>query len=224
MGSLVATSVPLVLAALAGVLLYSVPDAQAAHSHAHAPPLEEPIPPIPINFDVVERDGEPIAGIDWLAPQLADASEHYTKLGLRFAVVSLRHHAGAQRVETRGDRDSFNYLYVYGSVNVFVVEALKDIDTTSTYERGVVWGDENDRAKKYIFMQAGSPPGVLTHEMGHILGLPHSHQIDNVMSYSRSHQQSPFFVPYQGAVMRAYARKYFQTHWLIEPPADKTVE
>ncbi len=192
---------------------------------AGKPEPTTPVAPLPLDFAVVDKGGAPVAGIEWLAPQLANAAAMYAKLGLRFAVMSVRRFDGKPRIETRKDRDDLGKYYQHGYINVFIVEALKDIDTASDYERGVCWGDENHTAiSKYIIIQAGSPPGVLTHEMGHMLGLPHSHQIDNVMSYSRSKKRPPFFMPNQAAIMRAYARKYYEMGFLQPAPEEKVVK
>ena len=188
-------------------------------------PASAPVAPLPLDFAVVDKDGAPVAGIEWLAPQLANAASQYAKLGLRFAVMSVRRFAGNPRIETRKDRDELGQYYQHGYINVFIVEALRDIDTAGDYERGVCWGDEKHTAiAKYIIIQAGSPPGVLTHELGHMLGLGHSHQVDNVMSYSRSKKRVPFFMPIQAAEMRAYAKKLYQMGFLQPGPEDKVVK
>ena len=184
-----------------------------------------PLAPLPLDFAVVDKEGAPVAGIEWLAPQLANAAAQYAKLGLRFAVMSVRRFAGKPRIETRKDRDELGKYYQHGYINVFVVEALKDIDTASDYERGVCWGDEKHTAiAKYIILQAGSPPGTLTHEMGHMLGLPHTPQVDNVMSYARSKKRTPFFLASQAAVMRGYAREYYRMGFLQPAPEEKVVK
>ena len=158
-------------------------------------------------------DGKAVATDEWLSAQVATAGELFAPFGVAFErTAGPPLDAAAARVETRADRDAFASHRAPHTIDVFVVESLRDVDTPERMRRGVHWHAPS--GAHYLIVVGSAPPSVLAHELGHYFGNPHSSVVDNVMSYERS-GAPVFFDPQQGARIAARARAYVRTGELL---------
>jgi hypothetical protein len=138
---------------------------------------------IGIQLHVSVADSHLIAAPDWLASQLATANRHFAPVDIGFQVVGID--ALPERtahIATRGDRDDLaaNGLGS-GVIHTFIVGRLDDIDRDGEIIRGVTWRTRKDE-RKYIIVSSAAPDRVLTHELGHFFGLPHSTSAMSIMN------------------------------------------
>jgi hypothetical protein len=168
-------------------------------------------PPLATTFSLrvsvaVDDAGKPVAGAEWLASEIDSAESLFAPFGVRFAKVDGDPLAPPlARVETRADRNAFASHVAPHVIDVFVVQSLRDVDDPSQMRRGVHWHAPS--GAHYVILVAKAPVTVLAHELGHYFGNPHSHVVDNVMSYERS-GAPVFFDADQGKVIAARARAY----------------
>ena len=107
---------------------------------------------------------------------------------------------------TREDRDALGAYRTPGTIDAFVVRGLVDVDTPPLPRRGVHWRDRTRRGVRYVIVVADASPWVLSHELGHYFGNPHSDVPGNLMSYTRA-KGDPFLDAVQlGRVRRSAAR------------------
>jgi hypothetical protein len=176
----------------------------------------DPLPAIPV---LIRAAGEslPTAFID---EQLAAASTLLAGADLRFTEVGARGLLAASHamLETRDDRDAFAKYFVRGTVNVFVVQSLRDVDDPSRLRKGVTWRCLRALAKRYVIVSTESPPPVLAHELGHFFSLGHSRVKNNLMSYEREEGATIFLDAAQTRAVRATARAQFANGDLAAAP------
>jgi len=161
----------------------------------------------------VDDAGKPLARPEWLAAELEAAQVLFVPFGVRFTKTDgPALDARLAHVETRADRDALAMRVAPHVVDVFVVDSLRDVDDTSQMRRGVHWHAPS--GVHYLILVASAPTTVLAHELGHYFGNPHSHVIDNVMSYERS-GAPVFFDADQGKRIAAKARDYVRSGELL---------
>jgi hypothetical protein len=173
-------------------------------------------PPFPLVFSsAVDEAGRPLLTDDWLDAELDAAQTLFATFGVRFShtrgpVLD----AWLAHVESRADRDALAGRAQPQVVNVFVVGSLRDVDDPTQMRRGVHWHAPGRERTHYVIVVATAPPTVLAHELGHFFGNPHSHVVDNVMSYERS-GAAVFFDAEQGRRIAARARDYLRSADLL---------
>jgi hypothetical protein len=118
-------------------------------------------------------------------------------------------------METRADRNTLASHGTPGVNDVFVVGSLRDVDDPARQRRGVHWHASS--GAHYLILVASAPATVLAHELGHYFGNPHSHVLDNVMSYERS-GAPVFFDVEQGKRIAARANAYVKSGELASLP------
>lgn len=152
-------------------------------------------------------DGAPVVGTAFVDAQLARTRELFASHGVSFVEVGTRDAVDARFAApvTRADRDAFAALLVRGSIDVFFVASLRDVDDPRQDRMGVTWRKLSDLSRKYVIVSAAAGPTTLAHELGHYLGLPHVAQRNNLMSYDRD-GGTVFLEAPQGATMRRTAR------------------
>jgi hypothetical protein len=162
---------------------------------------------------VTDDQGRTIAHEDWLGAQLATAQALFAPFAVGFAKIDgAPLEARVARVETRGDRDAFAAHTAAHSIDVFIVESLRDVDEPGRMRRGVHWHAPG--GAHYVILIATAPPAVLAHELGHYFGNPHSPVADNVMSYRRT-GAPVFFDAEQGQRITTRARAYVRSGELL---------
>lgn len=156
----------------------------------------------------------------WLDAQIARANELFAPAAVRFRwTIEKTLDPAHAEMHSREDRDALAALgEKNGFVDVFVVDALEDVDEPGRMRRGVVWTHKPD-GKRYVVLARGSFIGVLGHELGHFFGNPHTSVPDNLMSYTRT-GGSVSFDDAQIARARAFATRFVATGRLVDvgPP------
>lgn len=120
----------------------------------------------------------------WLDLQLSEANRLFAPADLAFTVSELvalpDHH---REVRTRQDRDALGHdRFATGTIDVYLVAYLGDVDLPGQEIRGVHWRSRRDRSRRFVIVSTISPPKVLAHELGHFFGLPHSRYPESIMN------------------------------------------
>lgn len=155
----------------------------------------------------------PVASDDWLATQLNEANRLFRPSGVGFELAERTHLTGAPtHIPDRRTRDTLGRRrFARGTVQVYVVSRLDDVDIRGEEIRGVHWRDRANRKRRWIILSAISPRLVLAHELGHFFGLRHSKHRGSVMNKSRA-DPTPYrervFVPAERERITKRARRY----------------
>jgi hypothetical protein len=123
------------------------------------------------------------------------------------------------RLETRDDRNKLSALLTAGSVDVFLVTSLRDVDDPRLYRRGVTWTHyaTPKAIGPYIVLAEPASPSTLAHELGHFFGLRHVPTKNNLMSYDRS-EGDEFLDERQLATVKGLASARLKSKWLVAVP------
>lgn len=153
-----------------------------------------------VQVHVAQKDGTPVATDAWLKAQWGSVRTLLGPAGIDFAphVVATESKPLPRILETRADRDGLKHFLVAKTLNVFVVESLKDVDEENRQRMGVHW---RAGGSHFVIVATYAVPGgapcppqyrcsetsaLLAHELGHFFGLGHDDRADNVMSYTRA--------------------------------------
>jgi hypothetical protein len=184
----------------------------------HVAPVIE-APTFPLSIAVAVTDGKPARDDAWIAQQVDDANELYSRTHIRFRWTLRREISAAfASMHTRADRDSLAPLVEGNVIDVFVVAALEDVDEPGRYRKGVAWTSK-PAGKRFLILSGAAPRTVLAHELGHFFGNGHSDVADNLMSYART--GAPVFLDdAQIARADAFADRFLATGRLYDvgPP------
>lgn len=141
-----------------------------------------------VTLHVARGDGGPVAEVDWLWGQLAEANRLFEPAGVRFRPLAgppltdpgpvIAKVAGRNALATRAVAD--------GTIHVFVVDRLADKSRAGVWIAGVHWryagSDSALSGRRYIIVaRAAARADTLAHELGHFFGLPHAAPEDNLM-------------------------------------------
>lgn len=142
---------------------------------------------IGLRVHVPVTDAGPIAKPEWIERQVASANEHFAPLDTGFQIVGVEPlPASAERVEDRAERTSFGPLTKGRVIDVFITGHLDDIDTPGAMAFGVTWWVTGD--KKLVIVSTQAWERTLTHELGHVFGLPHSKYPISIMNKTKREQ------------------------------------
>jgi hypothetical protein len=171
---------------------------------------------LPIALTVAETDGAPVVDEAWIAERMAQADAIFAPAGLAFRIRE-RAAMGAPHVamEDRSDRHALAERLAPGSINVFVVGSLRDVDEPSRMRQGVHWRSPRVPGSHYVILSSVAGPSTLAHELGHFFGNPHSAVVNNIMSYERDGAVPPFFDAAQLRRIRARARHFLAAGELV---------
>jgi hypothetical protein len=177
---------------------------------------------VPITLHVAQSGGAPVVDEAFVAERIARANEIFAVHSVQFAVkdrkpLAERHAA----METRADRDALGEYFARGTVHVFCVASLRDVDEADRMRRGVHWRSTTHPGAHYVILSSIAGVDVLAHELGHYLGNPeHSEVAGNLMSYEHT-EVTPFLDAAQAARLRRRLRTYLSTRELVPLPAAK---
>jgi hypothetical protein len=172
----------------------------------------QPAPPLrllPLVVHVVDVDGKPVAGAEFVQERLERANVIFAPYRVGFLLEQrLPLPAAHAHLETRADRDALAKYVHKHVIDWFVVESLRDVDEPERIRRGVHW-HARESAAHYVILSTLGGPDVLAHELGHYLGnAEHSPTPGNLMSYERGNVP-PFLDVTQLARMERALRNYF---------------
>ena len=177
--------------------------------------LAPPAPPIrvvPLRITIAQGPAGPVAPTTFVDAQVRAANEIFAPHRLRFDAV-VRAAPGTTEVVSRADRDAWISQVgasAKGSIEVFVVARLMDVDEPGRVRRGVHWRERKrgrSTGRRGILLAAYAGPSILAHELGHALGHPgHTELEDDLMSYRRTGTRLPTLRPAIGRLMYGTAR------------------
>ena len=171
---------------------------------------------LPLTLHIAERAGVPVVDDAFITARVARANEIFAPYDVQFTVTSRvaleeRHAAMA----SRADRDALGEYFTRGTIHVFLVESLLDVDQPDRVRRGVHWLSATCRGAHYVILSSIAGVSVLAHELGHYLGNPqHSDDPGNLMSYQHT-EVLPFLDTAQIGRLRRRLRQYLTTKELV---------
>lgn len=118
--------------------------------------------------------------IGWLTDQIAAANERLRVVRAGVQVVAVAELPTDQRdVQTVGQRTALGLRGAQAPMRWFVVDRLIDDTDPKQQRKGVTWRN----GKQFWVIEANSAwRWVLAHELGHVLGLPHSTEAASIMN------------------------------------------
>jgi hypothetical protein len=124
---------------------------------------------------VVTPDG-PAQDVAWVTGQIEQAHRHFALIDTSFEVVAAEELPASElEIDSREERDALGHdRFTRGVVHVFVVGRLADVDIAGNEIRGVHWRERADRTHRWVILSKIAGDLVLSHELGHFFGLPHS--------------------------------------------------
>lgn len=171
---------------------------------------------LPVTLHIVQRAGTPVVDDAFVAERFARANQIFAPYGVQFEVrerkpIDERHAA----LETRADRNALGTYFARGTLHLFCVASLRDVDEADRMRRGVHWHSTTRAGAHYVIVSSIAGVDVLAHELGHYLGNPeHSDVAGNLMSYEHT-EVLPFLDDTQQAKLRRRLKTYLSTKELV---------
>ena len=124
---------------------------------------------------VVTPDG-PIQTAEWMRQQVEQVHRHFSLIDTNLEIVAADALPATDlEIDDRDERDALGHdKFSRGVVHVFVVGRLADVDVAGQEIRGVHWRERADRTRRWVILSKIAGSLVLSHELGHFFGLPHS--------------------------------------------------
>lgn len=137
-----------------------------------------------LHLHVVAAAEGPVQTVQWVSEQVAAANARFREIDVNFEVVAADAlPASDLEIDDKAERDALgDPRFTRGVAHVFVVGRLADIDIAGNEIRGVHWRFRKDRARRWVILSKIAGSLVLTHELGHFFGLPHSDYDISVMN------------------------------------------
>ncbi len=134
---------------------------------------------------VVHKDGTPVVDAAWLDAQIAHANRLFKPVSVGFFRVApfRKLPASYASTNTRAQRDAIGGAWARGSIHVFIVEHLANVDDPGEIN-GVHWRNRANRSQRWILLSSIAWELTLAHEIGHFFGLPHSEYLISIMNKS----------------------------------------
>lgn len=112
----------------------------------------------------------------WVRAQVEQADRHFALIDTSFEIVAADAVPASElEIDDRAERDALgHHRFTRGVVHVFVVGRLADVDIPGNEIRGVHWRERADRSRRWVILSRIAGSLVLSHELGHFFGLPHS--------------------------------------------------
>jgi hypothetical protein len=128
-----------------------------------------------LHLHVVVTPEGPVQSAEWVRAQVEQAHRHFALIDTSFEVVAVDAlPAGELEIDDRDERDALGAgRFSRGVVHVFVVGKLANVDEPGEI-RGVHWRERADRTRRWVILSKIAGSLVLSHELGHFFGLPHS--------------------------------------------------
>lgn len=129
-----------------------------------------------IHLHLVSTSDGPVQSVEWVRQQVEQADRHFSLIDTNLEVVAVDTVPASElEIDTRDERDALGHdRFTRGVVHVFVVGRLADVDIEGQEIRGVHWRERADRTRRWVILSKIAGSLVLSHELGHFFGLPHS--------------------------------------------------
>lgn len=167
---------------------------------------------LPLTLHIAERAGKPVVDETFISDRVARANQIFAPYSVQFEVKARESLAEAHAaMETRADRDKLGAYFKRGTIHVFFVESLRDVDEPDRMRRGVHWHSTTYPGAHYVIVSSIAGVDVPAHELGHYLGNPeHSDTPGNLMSYEHT-EVLPFLDDAQRAKLARKLKTYLST-------------
>lgn len=129
-----------------------------------------------IHLHLVATADGPVQTVEWVREQVEQADRHFSLIDTNLEVIAVDTVPASElEIDTRDERDALGHdRFTRGVVHVFVVGRLADVDVEGQEIRGVHWRERADRTRRWVILSKIAGSLVLSHELGHFFGLPHS--------------------------------------------------
>ncbi|MEE9381792.1 MAG: hypothetical protein V3V08_00055 [Nannocystaceae bacterium] len=133
---------------------------------------------------VVPETGRSMDWSAWLRAQVKTANQHFAAIEVGFEVTGVEPlSATYAHTLSRSQRDEIGRGHTHvGSVPLFLVARLGDVDHPGRQIRGVHWRRRQKVSERWLIMSEIAQPTVLAHELGHFFDLPHSTHSISIMN------------------------------------------
>jgi hypothetical protein len=169
---------------------------------------------------VVGPDGQPVQSVEWVSAQITETNARFGIIDVNFEIVAAEAlPASDLEIDDRGERDALgDPKFSRGVAHVFVVGRLANVDEPGEI-RGVHWRYRKDRTRRWVILSKIAGSLVLSHELGHFFGLPHSDYDISVMNKSPRPIEDPTklsFAEPEFARMRKHRDKMLKSGMLVD--------
>lgn len=128
-----------------------------------------------IHLHLVQTADGPVQTAAWVRGQIEQVDKHFALIDTNLEIVAVDTLPATDlEIDDRGERDALGHdRFTRGVVHVFVVGRLANVDEPGEI-RGVHWRERADRTRRWVILSKIAGSLVLSHELGHFFGLPHS--------------------------------------------------
>lgn len=182
-----------------------------------------------VHLHVVATPAGPVRDVAWVSAQVEQAQRHFALIDTSFEVVAADALPAVDlEIDDRDERDALGHArFTRGVVHVFVVGRLADVDVAGSEIRGVHWRERADRTHRWVILSQIAGSLVLSHELGHFFGLPHSSYDISLMN--KTVRLTPLvaeltFAPQEVTRMRKHRDRMLASKMLLarKPAAEPT--
>jgi limonene-1,2-epoxide hydrolase len=128
-----------------------------------------------VRLFIAQEAGVPVQTPDWVAAQVREANARLALISVHVEVTEVALLTDAEAsMTTRSDRDALGRArHRAGTIQVYVVRRLADVDILGNEIYGVHWRDRADNSRRWIILSSIAWPLTFAHELGHYFDLQH---------------------------------------------------
>lgn len=177
-----------------------------------------------IHLHLVHTADGPVQSVEWIREQVTHVNRHFALIDTSLEVVAVDALSATELdIDDRAERDALGHdRFTRGVAHVFVVGRLADVDIAGNDIQGVHWRERADRNRRWVILAERAGPLVLTHELGHFFGLPHSTYDISLMNKTlRPILQELTFAEPEVPRMRKHRDRMLASKMLLQRAASK---